>query len=311
MVEFAEGEGTASFEMPAEAITVTCVATLKTYAVTAEGATSDKSEASHGETVIVTATLPDGALASDYDFAWSSAPAVEFTADGAIATFTMPSEAVNVSCVATLKTYAVATTGATSDKSEAVRGEKVTVTAVLPEGDEPQFWEAEWSSVPEVEFTAVDDLTAIFTMPEGDISVSCKLVEKFLEDTAMLRVLRLAPGWNLVVLSLKPDEESVARLEKFPAMTLDVDNGCYVQAREFTADSLYWLYASEAGRLVVMGEAAVMPLPPGGDDWQPYGCFPVATLEGSELWQWLEGIFHRVNPPQAEPGKGYFIRKAE
>ena len=25
----------------------------------------------------------------------------------------------------------------------------------------------------------------------------------------------------------------------------------------------------------------------------------------------LEGVFHRVNPPQTEPGRGYFIRKAE
>ena len=275
--------------MPAESVAVTCVATLKTYAVTTTGATADKATAPRGETVTVTAILPDGAVASDYTIVWSSTPAVAFTEGDGVASFQMPSEAVGVSCVATLKTYAITTTGAIADKATAPRGETVTVTAVLSEGTEPEFWETKWSSVPEVEFMVVDDLAVSFMMPAEAIAVTCTLVEKPLEDTATQRVLQLASGWNLVVLSLVPDEESVARLQKFSVMQLDPFNHIYIQAREFTADGLYWLYVSKAGRLVVTGEAAVMPLPQDKEGWQPYGSFPAATLEGSELWQWLEG----------------------
>ena len=199
--------------------------------------------------------------------------------------------------------------GCTETDFQALPGKKVTLTVLLPEGENPEFWKASWSGDPAVEFTAADDLTATFTMPAEAVSVICELIEKPLEDTAIQRVLHLEKGWNPVVLSLTPDEESIVRLEKFSAMTLDVDNECYVRVTEFTADGLYWLYASEAGRLVVTGEAAVMPLPQ-GDGWQPYGGFPAATLEGNELWQWQEGVFHRVEP-QTEPGRGYFIRKAE
>ncbi|MBO4619007.1 MAG: hypothetical protein J5654_02750, partial [Victivallales bacterium] len=242
------------------------------------------------------------------EYAWSSTPTVAFTKGDGVASFQMPSEAVSVSCVATLKTYAVTTTGCVSDKATAPRGETVTVTAVLSEGTEPEFWETKWSSVPEVEFMVVDDLAVSFMMPAEAIAVTCTLVEKPLEDTATQRVLQLASGWNLVVLSLVPDEESVARLQKFSAMQLDPFNHIYIQAREFTADGLYWLYVSKAGRLVVTGEAAVMPLPQDKEGWQPYGSFPAATLEGSELWQWLEGIFRHQQPSQVESGRGYFVK---
>ncbi|MBR6471975.1 MAG: hypothetical protein IKS83_09280, partial [Victivallales bacterium] len=134
----------------------------------------------------------------------------------------------------------------------------------------------------------------------GDVSVS----------PVVTLELTLAPGWNAVVLSLTPDEASVAKLRNFPAMALDPLNHTYIQTTEFTADGLYWLYATKAQRVLVTGEAGDGPMLPtaGGMVWQPYGTFPATKLEGFELWQWLEGAFRRIKPPQTEPGCGYFIK---
>lgn len=309
-VQFTEGEGIATFAMPAEAVNVTCVATLKTYAVTATGAVADKSEAPRGETVTVTAALPEGALASDYEFAWSSTPEVQFIENEGTATFAMPAEAVTVTCVATLKTYAVTANGSVADKATVARGETVTVTAIVPDGEEPELWEAVWSSEPTVEFVAADALNATFAMPSEAVTVTCTLVERELEETATRRVLRLRPGWNAVVLSLAPDDASAAKLRRLHAMALDALNHIYVQAMEFSADRLYWLYATEARRVLVTGAAADGPALPsaGGKEWQPYGAFPTTTLEGFVLWQWQEGAFRLTQPPTAEPGRGYFVK---
>ncbi|MBP5300769.1 MAG: hypothetical protein J6Y80_05125, partial [Victivallales bacterium] len=133
--------------------------------------------------------------------------------------------------------------------------------------------------------------------------------EKPPQDSATLRVLHLEAGWNLVMLSLVPDDESQAKLRAYPAMALDPLNHMYVRAREFTADGLLWLYAAEPARLVVTGEAATMAPPREGHDWQPYGTFPSAMMEGFELWQWLDGAFLRLDEPHAKPGEGYYLRK--
>ena len=194
------------------------------------------------------------------------------------------------------------------DKPEAAPGEVITLTAVLPEDEETEFWDFVWSAGPGVEFAA-DGSTASFAMPASAVEVACALAEKPLEETATRRVLRLGPGWNLVTLCLTPDGRSLARLAKFPAMALDPLNHIYVRVREggFAADSLYWLYAPEATRLVVTGEAAAASLPQ-GDGWLPYGAFPETTLDGHELWQWQAGAFQSLAEPQAIPGRGYFIR---
>ena len=309
-VQFTEGEGVANFTMPAEAVTVTCVGTLKTYAVTATGAVADKSEAPRGETVTVTAALPEGTLASDYEFAWSSVPAVQFIEDEGVATFAMPAEVVSVTCVATLKTYAVTAEGAVADKATVARGETVTVTAIVPDGEEPELWAAVWSSEPTVEFASADALNATFAMPTEAVTVTCTLVERELEETATRRVLRLRPGWNAVVLSLAPDDASAAKLRRLHAMALDALNHIYVQTTEFSADRLYWLHTTEARRVLVTGAAADGPVLPsaGGKEWQPYGAFPTTTLEGFVLWQWQEGAFRLTQPPTAEPGRGYFVK---
>ena len=101
-----------------------------------------------------------------------------------------------------------------------------------------------------------------------------------------------------------------AKLRQYPAMELDALNLIYVQASEFSADKLCWIHASEAKRVLVTGTAADGPALPKADarEWQPYGAFPTSTLDGYDLWQWLESDFRLVAPPMVEPGRGYFVK---
>ncbi len=83
----------------------------------------------------------------------------------------------------------------------------------------------------------------------------------------------------------------------------------YVRARELTADGLLWLYAVEPTQLVVTGEAATMAPPQEGHDWQLYGTFPAAMLDGFELWERQNGAFRPLPEPQVIPDRGYFLRE--
>ena len=300
---------TIMFTMPSETVLVTANRRNRTFPVTAIGATANKSEAARGEIVALTAVLPLGASVADYDFVWNSESVVQFSEGEGAATFEMPSEAVNVTCVATLKTYAVTVAGCTADKGAAARGETVVLTAVLPEDASVSDCDFAWSSEPAVQF-AEGEGTAIFEMPAEAVSVTCVATEKPLEDTATQRVLLLQPGWNLVVLSLVPDADSQAKLDEYSAMVLEPASSTYVHVREFTADGLYWLYTSKPARLVVNGAVAAEPLSPlATADWQPFGIYPAAPMDGCELWQWLDGAFLRLSEPQVVPGNGYFLRK--
>ncbi|MBR4125071.1 MAG: hypothetical protein IKR13_02605, partial [Victivallales bacterium] len=55
--------------------------------------------AARGEAVNLAAVLPPDAEESDYDFAWSAVPEVEFTDNGITASFAMPAGAVTVNCI--------------------------------------------------------------------------------------------------------------------------------------------------------------------------------------------------------------------
>ena len=309
-VDFIEIDSvTVSFAMPASEITVTCEGTLNLYPITVVGATSKKPRAATGETVVVTAMLPEGAITSDYDFEWTFAPEVEFTAGEGTASFEMPDVAIVVTCVTTLKTYAVTVDGCTADKASAARGETITVTATFPEDEEAEFWDFTWSSVPPVEFTAIDELTMNFEMPAEAVTVICAMNEKPMENTTMQRVLQLVHGWNPVVLSLVPDTNSIERLKKIQPMVLDSQS--YRQAHEFSANNLYWLYAPKDMRIVLTGEPFVTPMPQ-DSGWQTFGAFDFEfSLEDYEIWQWNGGVFQKLDDPQIVPGKGYFLRKRQ
>ena len=74
--------------------------------VSVNGASSANTYYAPGEIVVLTAELPEGATAEDYDIVWTLEPAVDFTASGDTASFTMPSEPISVTCQVTKKNNA-------------------------------------------------------------------------------------------------------------------------------------------------------------------------------------------------------------
>ena len=251
-VDYTEGEGTASFAMPAEAVSVTCVATLKTYEVAAEGCVADKSPAARGEAVTVTATLPEGALVSDYNYAWNFVPAVDYTEGEGVASFEMPAEAVSVTCVATLKTYAVATEGCVADKSPAARGEAVTVTATLPEGADASDYRITWRFYPEVEYSQ-DGATATFAMPDDALAVVAEIVRVYAitANSCTGGVERAAEGESVTLVADLPEGADLAdyritwRFSPEVAFAVDGATATFAmpaEAVEATADIVH-LYA--------------------------------------------------------------------
>ncbi|MBR4124956.1 MAG: hypothetical protein IKR13_02025, partial [Victivallales bacterium] len=153
-------------------VAVACTATLRTYAVTAEGCTADREAAARGEAVNLAAVLPPDAEVADYDFAWSAVPEVEFTDNGITASFEMPAEPITVTCIMIYGTYVISTEGCVANKTNAACGAIVSLTAVLPPDAEVADYDFAWSAVPEVDFAA-DGATASFEMPAGPVAVAC------------------------------------------------------------------------------------------------------------------------------------------
>ena len=285
--------GQRQFTMPDANISVTCNVELKTYAVKTYNCSADKTNAARGETVTVT-----DAREIDLEstmIAWSISPAVEFTVvDGCTIAFAMPAERVMVTANRRARAFPITTIGCAADKTEAPCGETVTVTAVLPPEAHASGYDFAWSS-----------------MPAEAVSVTCVATEKPPEDTATQRVVWLEPGWNAVVLSLKPDADSVAKLAQFTVMALDAENLVYVHPKSFTANGLYWIFSTQANRLVLTGEPAPAAAPSLQGDWQPFGAYPAVQLDDYDLWQWQRSIFQRPAEPLVKPGCGYFIRSTE
>ena len=176
-VEFADAKAAeTTFTMPAKAVTVE--ATFKDadpeaqkFAVTVKGGKSDVAEAAEGDTVKVTAEVPEGKV-----FVSWTGEGVEF-ADAAKAetTFTMPAKAVTVEATfkdaePEVKTYAVTVKNGTADVEEAAEGATVTVTAKVPEGKTFVSWTGEG-----VEFADAKAVETTFVMPAKAVTVTAKL----------------------------------------------------------------------------------------------------------------------------------------
>jgi len=118
----------------------------------------------------------------DYTYVWSSTQEVSFSGSDNMASFNMPMSDISVSVTATKKTYNV-TCGEniTAVPTSGQSGDIITVTYDISKLEyDYKFYSFNWSSEPEVEFTADTQLPykAIFAMPIGDVSVSCEPVLK-------------------------------------------------------------------------------------------------------------------------------------
>lgn len=191
-------------------------------------------------------------------------------------------------------------------------------TAILPNGANEKDYDFAWSSEPELEFsgegrTVSLPLSAIYALiwQGTPVTVICDVTEKSPGNTATCRTLHLQQGWNLVALSLAPDNESIEKLQEFTAWTLEPAGDAFVQAEKFSPHGIYWLYASAPQTLVLTGEATETPAPEEGGDWQPFGAYPSTTLENCAVWKWQDGQFLPQPDSQIEPGQGYFVQQKE
>ena len=147
-----------------------------TYAITADvtpsgagTATSDKTTATAGDTVKLTATANSGYRFTGWTFSDNITGADSSSAN---TTFTMPAGNVTVTAnfkqVYTVTVNASAGGTATADKTTAVAGEAVTLTATPDSG----YHFTGWTSSDGVTFANASSESTTFTMPAGDVTVT-------------------------------------------------------------------------------------------------------------------------------------------
>ena len=203
---------------------------------------------------------------------------------------------------------AVTTNGATVSVLD---NSTVVFTAILPDGTHEDDYEYSWTSDPEVEFSGCGRTVSVprnviyaYIWQGLPVTVVCDITGK--ENTATRRTLHLQKGWNLVMLSLLPDTESLAKLNAFTAWTLNSTGNACVKAQEFFPHDIYWLYVPESQTLVLTGAPAETPLPQ-ADGWCPYGAYPATRLQDFNVWKWQDGQLVPQTDSKIEPGYGYFI----
>ncbi len=114
----------------------------ETYAVTVMKGTADKTEATEGETVTITANMPGSGETFDK---WTGSGVTFANASDAETTFEMPAKAVTVTAnfkkISGVKTYKIVVVNGTADKAKAAKGETVTLTAKpAPAGKKFDHW---------------------------------------------------------------------------------------------------------------------------------------------------------------------------
>ena len=122
-----------TFKMPAAAVTVTATYKAKaptTYAITVMNGTADKTEATEGETVTITADMPASGKTFDK---WTGSGVAFENATAPVTTFEMPANNVTVKAtfkkLPGVKTYKIVVVNGKADKEKATAGETVTLTA--------------------------------------------------------------------------------------------------------------------------------------------------------------------------------------
>ena len=166
---------TTTFVMPANDVTIKGnFASL--YNVHVIGGSADKSQAVYGETVTITADIPEGMEFVE----WTTESGVVFADSKATTTtFTMPGYSVlDITAIykeiPVIPSYDIEVAGGTSDKTEAKEGETVTITA-YPPASGMQF--AKWTTEDGVEFADASAAETTFTMPNGNVRVDAVFEE--------------------------------------------------------------------------------------------------------------------------------------
>ena len=141
------------------------VTAAETYAVTVVDGTADKTSATAGETITITADAPAAGKVFDK---WTGEGVVFADATAATTTFEMPAASVTVTATYKAIRYAVTVVDGTADKAAAVKGETVTITADAPaEGKEFDKWVGKG-----VVFADASSEETTFVMPAKDVTVT-------------------------------------------------------------------------------------------------------------------------------------------
>ena len=166
-VEFADATAVeTTFEMPEKDVTIKANFKNTVYYVTVEGGEASHKTAKKGETVTITAIIPE-----EHEFTGWTGEGVEFAdATAAETTFTMPEADVKVTANFKEKVYNVTVENGSSDIKTAKKGETVTIKANVPEGKNFAGWTGEG-----VEFADATAEETTFVMPGKDVNVKANL----------------------------------------------------------------------------------------------------------------------------------------
>ncbi len=133
------------------------------YSVTVTGGTANPTSAKEGDTVSISANVPEGHVFNHWE-----GDGVSFSDDKQEkTTFTMPDHDVEISAHFEKKSYTVTVNGGTADPTSAKEGDTVSITATIPEGHVFNHWEG-------VGVVFADDKqeSTTFTMPGHDVEIS-------------------------------------------------------------------------------------------------------------------------------------------
>ena len=158
---------TTTFVMPEEPVTITAVYRPKTYPVTVNRGTADKTTAQKGEKVTITSAAPIEGMVFDK---WViSGNAVLDDAYDPVTSFVMPGEAVTITAYYKPVTYHVTVRGGTANVSDAACGDEVIITASPPQ-EGREF--LHWSSKQPVIFKNQSGSSTSFIMPDCDVTIT-------------------------------------------------------------------------------------------------------------------------------------------
>ena len=180
------------------------------YDVTVDKGTATPAKAAAGETVALKADEPETGMAFDK---WRTLPAGEVTfADETAAetTFTMPAK--NVVIIADYKTatvtkHAIAVSGGTADKDEALAGETVTITAnPAPAG---KVFD-KWTSDDGVTFADSSASVTTFIMPDKAVSITATFKDETTEKYSV------TVNGGMADKTTAPEGETVTIIANYP-----------------------------------------------------------------------------------------------
>lgn len=163
-VSFADDkQETTTFTMPAHDVAIVAHFEKKSYTINVNGGTADPTSAKEGDTVSISATVPEGFIFDHWE-----GDGVSFTNDKQeTTTFTMPGHDVAISAHFEKKSYSINVNGGTASPTSAKEGDTVTITANVPERHVFNHWEGDG-----VTFANDKQEKTTFTMPGHDVTVS-------------------------------------------------------------------------------------------------------------------------------------------